>query len=263
MYGTRAAADGWQEEYSTFLVEALKFAQGTASSCVFRHGSRELVMTVHGNDFTTVGPKEDLDWLETRMHEHYELTIQPRLGPGPDDAKEAVILNRIFRRTDGGSEYEADPRQAEKLVAECSMTDTNTVATPGLLLSDGQLEKDEVLPAQLHTAFRGSAARANYLAADGLDCQFAAKEVCRWMSKPTGAAWQALKRFCRYLVGLPRMISNYRWQTAGHVDVHTDTDWAGCPGARKGTSGGCAILGAHPVKTDLVVHAEQRGSQQW
>jgi len=67
MYGTRAAADGWQEEYSTFLVETLKFAQGTASPCVFRLGSRELVMTVHGDDFTTVGPKEDLDWLEIQM----------------------------------------------------------------------------------------------------------------------------------------------------------------------------------------------------
>ena len=58
------------------------------------------------------------------MQEHYELTIQPRLGPGPDDAKEAVILNRIIRWTESGIEYEADPRQAEKLVAECGMTDT-------------------------------------------------------------------------------------------------------------------------------------------
>ena len=31
MYGTRAAADGWQEEYSTFLVETLKFRRGTSS----------------------------------------------------------------------------------------------------------------------------------------------------------------------------------------------------------------------------------------
>ena len=123
MYGTRAAADGWQEEYSTFLVETLKFAQGTASPCVFRHGSRELVMTVHGDDFTTVGPKEDLDWLETEMQEHYELTIQPRMGPGPQDAKDAVILNRIIRWTSSGIEYEADPRQAEKLIAECGWYD--------------------------------------------------------------------------------------------------------------------------------------------
>ncbi len=101
------------------------------------------------------------------------------------------------------------------------------------------------------TAFRGAAARANYLAADRTDCQFAAKEVCRWMSKPTEAAWRALTRPCRYLVGLPRMIFHYRWQTVEHVDVYTDTDWAGCPGTRKNTSGGCAVLEANPIKTWL------------
>ena len=69
------------------------------------------------------------------------------------------------------------------------------------------------------------------------------------MSKPTEAAWQALKRLCRYLVGVPRMISHYRWQTVDHVDVYADSDWAGCPRTRKSTSGGCAILGAHPIKT--------------
>ena len=66
------------------------------------------------------------------------------------------------------------------------MADTNTVATPGLRASFEQFEKDTELPQNLHTAFRGSAARANYLAADRLDCQFAAKEIRRWMSKPTG-----------------------------------------------------------------------------
>jgi len=156
MYGTRAAADGWQEEYSTFLVETLKFAQGTASPCVFRHSTRQMVMTVHGDDFTTVGPKVDLDWLEAQMQEHYELTIQPRMGPGPQDAKEAVILNRIIRWTESGIEYEADPRQVEKLVVETGLaSDTNSCATPGLRLSFGQLGKDVELPKHLHTAFRG------------------------------------------------------------------------------------------------------------
>ena len=52
------------------------------------------------------------------MREQYELTTQPRLGPGDADAKEGVILNRIIRWTEQGLEYEADPRQAEKLIAE-------------------------------------------------------------------------------------------------------------------------------------------------
>ena len=36
MYGTRDAADGWQEEYSTSLI-ALGFTQGRASPCLFAH----------------------------------------------------------------------------------------------------------------------------------------------------------------------------------------------------------------------------------
>ena len=69
------------------------------------------------------------------------------------------------------------------------------------------------------------------------------------MAKPTEAAWQALKRLCRYLVGLPRLIMHFKWQEVSGVDVYTDTDWAGCPRTRKSTSGGCVILGAHPVKS--------------
>jgi len=116
-------------------------------------------------------------------------------------------------------------------------------------VSADQVEKDTELPAHLHTAFRGSAARANYLAADRLDCQFSAKEVCRWMSSPTEGSWAALKRLCRYLVGLPRLVYHYRFQEADTVDVYTDTDWAGCPRTRKSTSGGCVLLGAHTMKT--------------
>ncbi len=88
-------------------------------------------MTVHGDDFTTVGPKEDLDWLEEQMQEHYELTIQPRMGPGPGDAKEAVILNRITRWSENGIEYEADPRQSERLISECGLVGSKGAAIPG------------------------------------------------------------------------------------------------------------------------------------
>ena len=249
MYGTRAAADGWQEEYSVFLVETLKFRQGAATPCIFRHPTKEIVVTVHGDDFTAVGPKSDLDWYEEAMRGNYELTSQPRLGPGADDAKEAIILNRVIRWGSEGIEYEADPRQPEKLVSECGMDGVNPVATPGVRMSSDQIENDKDLPAHLHTAFRGSAARANYLAADRLDCQFSAKEVCRWMAKPTEGSWAALKRMCRYLVGLPRLVYHFKLQEVKSVDVYTDTDWAGCPRTRKSTSGGCVILGAHTVKT--------------
>ena len=50
------------------------------------------------------------------MEKKYELTENYRIGPAPGDGKEAKILNRIVRWTKEGLEYEADPRQAEKLI---------------------------------------------------------------------------------------------------------------------------------------------------
>ena len=122
------------------------------------------------------------------------------------------------------------------------------MATPGIRLSFSEVEKDEPLEEGLHIAFRAAAARANYLAADRVDVQFAAKEICRWMSKPTKHAWSALKRLCRYLVGLPRLVFKYASQTVGSIEVFTDTDWAGCPRTRKSTSGGAITLGSHTIK---------------
>ena len=69
--------------------------------------------------------------------------------------------------------------------------------------------------------------RAIYLSADRPDIQYCAKEINRWMSAPTDLSLTALKRLCR----LP-------FQQATHVDVYSDTDWAGCVNTRKSTSGG-------------------------
>ena len=115
MYGTRRAAEGWQEEHSATLVSA-GFVQGKASACVFVHPGRKIAVSVHGDDFTATGPKDQLDWFQKMMEDHYELTVGGRLGAGANDDKEATVLNRVIRSTDTGIEYEADPRQVERLL---------------------------------------------------------------------------------------------------------------------------------------------------
>jgi len=248
MYGTRGAADGWQEEYSTALV-AMGFRQGMSSPCLFAHLERQVFISVHGDDFTSVGSKRQLDWFEETLKQRYELTVGPRLGPADSDAKEGTILNRIIRWTPQGIEYEADPRQAEKLIRECGLEGSNAVCTPSVRESAAQVAEDKPLEERLHTAYRASAARANYLAADRVDLQYPAKEVCRWMSSPTANSWASMKRMTRFLGGLPRLVFTYPWQTVDAVDIYVDTDWAGCPRTRRSTSGGCVMLGAHAVKT--------------
>ena len=101
MYGTRRAAEGWQDEYSTRMVEA-GFVQGLASACVFKYSSCGISVSVHGDDFTAVGSKPQLDWFEKTLRAQYELTVRGRLGPGTKDDKEGTVLNRVILWTPTG-----------------------------------------------------------------------------------------------------------------------------------------------------------------
>ncbi len=230
------------------LLIRLGFEQGKACPNVFFHRSRDISCSVHGDDFTSSGPADAPDWLETEVGREYGITVGPRLGPGPNDAKEARALNRVVRWLDDRIEYEADPRQAERLMAECGLDGCKSMTTPGVQPTFRELEEDQELQQRLHTAFRGASARGNYLSADRVDCQFACKEICRWMAKPTAHSWKSLKRLCRYLAGSPRLVYVYRKQKVDCVDIYTDTNWAGCPKTRKSTSGGAVLLGQHTIK---------------
>ena len=121
LYGTRRAADGWHNECSDTL-ENMGFTRGQSSACVFWHKERHLMSSVHGDDFTTSGPKKSLDWFKQKLEEQYELKEAARLGPAKSDDREGRVLNRIVRWTDEGISYEADPRQAEKLIDELGLT---------------------------------------------------------------------------------------------------------------------------------------------
>jgi hypothetical protein len=251
MYGTRKAADGWHSEYASRLVDDLGFEIGDASACVFLHKARNLRCSVHGDDLTTCGPKMHLDWFKSELEKFYELTEAHRLGPGPSDDKEARVLNRIVRWTDAGLEYEADPRQTEKLLRDLKLgeADTKALGTPGVKSTKEQFDADQPLAPDKSSPFRAVSARSNYLAMDRPDMQFAAKEVCRWMAHPTELSLSALKRIGRYLSGRRRLVFGYPWQEADRIDIYSDTDWAGCAKTRKSTSGGCAMLGRHLIKS--------------
>ena len=81
-------------------------------------------------------------------------------------------LSRLIRWTDNGLEYEADPRQAEKLIEELELDGEGVkhTVTPGIKALPARVAEDTPLDASRHTMFRALVARANYLAADRPDC---------------------------------------------------------------------------------------------
>ena len=198
-----------------------------------------------------MGEKRNLEWFRRELEKLYELKESARLGPGAADTKEATVLNRVVRWTPAGLEYEADPRQSEKLLRDLKLdgAEVKPAATPGVKATKEQVDTDTPLAPDKTSPYRAVAARANDLASDRPELQFASKECCRWMAAPTELGLGGLKRLGRFVAGHRRLVFLYPWQTAARTDIYSDTDWAGCVNTRKSTSAGCLMLGKHLIKS--------------
>ena len=93
--------------------------------------------------------------------------------------------------------------------------------------------------------FRGMGATLNYLGQDRSDIQYAVKEVCVSMSRPTVGDRRRIKRIVRYLAGVEEVVWKMgEWSDEEEigVEVYVDSDWAKAAD-RRSTSGGMVVLG--------------------
>ena len=244
LYGTRDAAQRWQETVSSHL-EGIGFRRGNAHPAVFAHPERNIMTLVHGDDYMSCGLAADLKWLQGQLAARFEIKTQ-MIGHDAEFKQEGKILNRVVRATPRGFEMEADQRHAELIIETLELEDNKGVATAGV---DDPVEEDIDLEGEKIFGYRSLAARANYLAVDRPDIMYAAKELCRKMSRPTVQAWHKLVRLGKYLKTKPRLIWQFNWQSDPSVlTVYSDANWAGCSTTRKSTSGGAAMLGSHPIR---------------
>jgi hypothetical protein len=184
------------------------------------------------------------------------------VGPEAKDMNTITILNRTLEWFDWGIRIAADPKHAEKIMSHFGLnSESKSVVSPGSKVvdegaensaEDGNDENDNDAPLEGAevTVFRGLAATMNYMSSDRFDTQFAGKELCREMSKPTIFSMLRAKRAARYLVGCPVVQVEYRNQKPQkNLKIYADSDWAGCRKTRKSTSGGVACHGMHCVRT--------------
>ena len=77
----------------------------------------------------------------------------------------------------------------------------------------GQGEDEGPLGESDKSQYRALVARASYLSQDRGGIQFAVKEFSRKMSCPSNPDWIALKRLGSSLVGKPRAVSHFKYQS--------------------------------------------------
>ena len=133
--GNRDSAQNWDEEVGRFFTEELGMVQGKANTCVYRHGNRKLVGSVHGDDCTMSGDLEDVRWFVQKMSSHFEVKLQI-IGEAEELSKEAVVLNRTVRWKAEGVELEADARHVKETLMALGLEEANAVATPCLANKD-------------------------------------------------------------------------------------------------------------------------------
>ena len=114
---------------------------------------------------------------------------------------------------------------------------------PRLKPTAEQIEKDKPLGDGTERLFRASAARVNYIFADRIDTVFASKEISRSMSSPIGMSIHGVEGLGRYFDGRRRLVYTCPRQGAESIDVHSDTDWAGCLRTRKSRAEAALCLG--------------------
>ena len=226
------------------------YTQSAYNPQVYWHRSRGLKTLVHGDDFVTVGNRRDAHWFRDKLCQRFEIKTH-MLGNGPREESEQRILGRIVRVTESGWEYEADPRHAELLIKALRLESANGVRSPGEESRPWEEEENGVpLQGSAATEFRALAARANYLAQDRADIQYAAKECCRGMAAPTRGHLKAMRRLVRYLIAFPRVVWSFVFQHRQDcLRFYSDSDWAGCRRTARSTSGGIALIGSHCIRS--------------
>ena len=70
------------------------------------------------------------------------------------------------------------------------------------------------------------------------------------MATPRSGDMDLMKRLGRYLAGTLKAVYMYPWQSEPvQIDTFVDSDWAGCKGTRRSTSGGTMMWRKHVFKT--------------
>ena len=94
-YGTRDAAQIWEEELATTL-SSLKLTRGSACSCEWRGHIKgeDIVATAHGDDITIGGERSAVEFFVRLISNKYEKEKQVT-GEDPDFEKGGRTLNRV------------------------------------------------------------------------------------------------------------------------------------------------------------------------
>jgi hypothetical protein len=115
LYGTRDAGYNWDKEKVRVWVGILGFGQDPGLPSNFYHLRRNLRITVHGDDFVTLGPLTEVRKFQLDIQKHWKCRENAVFAPPGAEGtmQEIKHLNRTLKKTSEGIVYEPDVRHVE------------------------------------------------------------------------------------------------------------------------------------------------------
>ena len=243
MYGTRDAPQIWAGEVAKAL-ECLGFERSVYQPSVYFHRAREMIVTVHVDDFLCSGAVEDLKWLYESLRAKYDLK-KVIIGPGSNE--EARYLNRRLRWVNNELELEGDDKHSRVLLTEWGMTECKPAETPATKNLLEELNNGEPLNEEESRKVRRAIARINYMAQDRPDLAVVSRILSQGMATPYSGIRVGIKRAIRYLKRCPRCVLRVAADTTRSLELWTDSDWAGDVVTRRSCSGGSVLWCGVPL----------------
>ena len=146
LYGTRDASSNWEYAIRDILVDKLQFVQGSSSPCHYYHKERQIRVTVHGDDFTSLGTLRQVQWFHESLSSEWKVEVRGILGPPgmPHTVHEIRHLNRLISWDSEGITWEPDPRHVDILCQNIGPTGSK-VTVPLVKEKLGELDTEEEL----------------------------------------------------------------------------------------------------------------------
>ncbi|GJZ61679.1 copia protein [Tanacetum coccineum] len=130
---------------------------------------------------------------------------------------------------------------ASDILERAGMSSCKSSSTP--VDTKAKLSANSGNPYSDPTHYRSLAGALQYLTFTRPDISYVVQQTCLHMHDPREEHMTALKRILRYVQGtLHYGLHLYKSPSSALVS-YTDTDWGGCPGTHRSTSGYCVYLG--------------------
>lgn len=202
-----------------------------------------------------------MDYILGVLEGQYEIKKRGRLGRGEGDVKNIDMLGRVIEIETDGISMEGDQRHHPLLEDYFGMgARTKMLAKNGYPDEENDSGSGELeLADKEASAFRMLAARFNYMAQDNPHMQFAAKGLCRHMSKPKVKDIAKVNELVRFLKGLgPVTWRSERSGALGHGGgcIERSRDADDDYGAQEDGGGGSSYV-AYRFVGDQVVCAHE------